>query len=455
MIVGIDNENIPCRSNYQFKLVKDGEVIKDKTLKITELGITSYYNVEKEIEPDEEGIYTIENMSREYIIEIGEKYQHATDENGITWEYSYEDGKATNVHYYSGDLTGKTEIEIPKLLNGYPVISLCNEKENSHIINTSNHGVYTIETIKIPEGVKSIGDNAFNRCWGLKNIEIPNSIISIGESAFEGCSDLQSINLPDGITNIGSRAFYDCRSLESIELLENLTVIEEDLFNECHKLKTITINDNVKEIKSHAFAYCFWLEEINIPNSVEVIGDYVFGNCNNLIRLTIPENITDVSNNCGIEYTAYYNNLPDGIFYMGKVLYKYKGEMPENTSIVVREGTEILSRYAFGGQNNLKSVELPDSVTKIESEAFRNCSNLSSVTMSKNIKYIGEAAFDNCTSLSKIVIWRNVEELGYRTFDKWTDSQTVNFEVEDVQEGWNENWNYNCNAQIVFGYTGE
>ena len=48
-----------------------------------------------------------------------------------------------------------------------------------------------------------------------------------------------------------------------------------------------------------------------------------------------------------------------------------------------------------------------------------------------------------------------IEELGYRTFDKWTSEQTVNFEVEEVQEGWDENWNYNCNAKIVFGYTGE
>ena len=27
--------------------------------------------------------------------------------------------------------------------------------------------------------------------------------------------------------------------------------------------------------------------------------------------------------------------------------------------------------------------------------------------------------------------------------------------VEEVQEGWDSNWNYNCNAQIVFGYVGE
>ena len=431
VIEGIDNENIPCRSNYQFKLVKDGEVIKDKILKITELGITSYYNVEKEIEPDENSIYTIENMSREYIIEIGEKYQHATDENGITWEYEYEDGKATNVHYYSGDLTGKTEIEIPSTLNGYSVISLNNENSNEEAIGLFGKAWGGPQNVKISEGTITIGNNAFRGYSNLTSIELPNSVSNIGQSAFERCYALQRINLPDSITNIEFRAFYSCSSLENIELPENLT-----------------------EIKGGAFAFCSSLEELIIPDSVTTIGNSAFDGCNNLSNLTISENISNIFS-CGIEYTPYYKNLPDGEFYMGKVLYKYKGEMPENTNITVKDGTTVLRRNTFYGQNNLISIELPDSVTKIESEAFRNCSNLSSVTMSKNIKYIGEAAFDNCTSLSQIVIWKNVEELGYRTFDNWTNEQLINFEVQDVQQGWDEEWNKGCNAQIVFGYTGE
>jgi hypothetical protein len=75
--------------------------------------------------------------------------------------------------------------------------------------------------------------------------------------------------------------------------------------------------------------------------------------------------------------------------------------------------------------------------------------------MSKNIKRIEGGAFENCKSLSKIVIWKSVEELRERTFDKWSKQQTINFEVEEIQEGWNKDWNKNCKAQIVFGYTGE
>ena len=44
----------------------------------------------------------------------------------------------------------------------------------------------------IPEGVTSIGDEAFSNCSGLTKITIPDSVTSIGWSAFEGCSSLTS-----------------------------------------------------------------------------------------------------------------------------------------------------------------------------------------------------------------------------------------------------------------------
>ena len=129
--------------------------------------------------------------------------------------------------------------------------------------------------------------------------------------------------------------------------------------------------------------------------------------------------------------------------------------MPENTTIIVREGTEVIKERAFEGYTNLIGIELPDTVTTIEECVFKDCKNLSYVEMSKNVNYIGGGAFQDCTSLSEIVIWKNVEKLRNRTFEYWTSEQTINFEVEEVQEGWEQDWNKNCKAQIVFGYTGE
>lgn len=46
----------------------------------------------------------------------------------------------------------------------------------------------SVKHVKIPEGVISIEDLAFNGCTGLTSIEIPNSVISIGDWAFICCN---------------------------------------------------------------------------------------------------------------------------------------------------------------------------------------------------------------------------------------------------------------------------
>ena len=59
---------------------------------------------------------------------------------------------------------------------------------------------------------------------------------------------------------------------------------------------------------------------------------------------------------------------------------------------------------AFGSCINLRSVELPDSVTVIEAFAFDNCGSLNSVKMPKNLEKIESWAFWGCGNLSSIEI---------------------------------------------------
>ena len=53
------------------------------------------------------------------------------------------------------------------------------------------------------------------------------------------------------------------------------------------------------------------------------------------------------------------------------------------------------------------------------------------------------------------IIWKNVDTVGYRTFWGWKENQTINIEVEKIPEGWVEDWDQDCDAQIVYAYTGD
>ena len=73
-----------------------------------------------------------------------------------------------------------------------------------------------IESIIIPDSVKSIGYDAFAYCESLESIIIPDSVKSIGRYAFYECTSLTSIIIPDSVKSIGDFIFCNCKSLKSL-----------------------------------------------------------------------------------------------------------------------------------------------------------------------------------------------------------------------------------------------
>ena len=68
-----------------------------------------------------------------------------------------------------------------------------------------------------PEGLVSIGDSAFARCWRLSGVlEFPKSLASLGTSAFAECSTLEGIVLPADIATIRRNAFGECFYINKI-----------------------------------------------------------------------------------------------------------------------------------------------------------------------------------------------------------------------------------------------
>jgi len=115
----------------------------------------------------------------------------------------------------------------------------------------SLHGNLT--TVKLPQGLTSIGGNAFTRCTKLVTVEVPGTVNTIGEcafmschilencdlsacqlvtipnSCFNGCEKLSSFTIPSTVTSIGYSAFRYCESFTS-PLPVGLTSIEQDAF---------------------------------------------------------------------------------------------------------------------------------------------------------------------------------------------------------------------------------
>ena len=281
-----------------------------------------------------------------------------------------------------------------------------------HLYDKNNN---EITDLVIPMGVTTIGDYAFLSCIGLTSISIPSSVTAIGRDVFTGCIGLTSITIPSNVTAIGSSAFSGCIGLTNVTLPNSLTSIEGRLFSGCTGLTSVTIPNSVTSIESYAFQNCTSLTNITIPNSVTSIGSYAFGDCTSLIDITIPNSVTSIEKDVFVG-TPLYDNQPNGLIYIGNVLFGYKGDMSEVTNLEVKDGTIIICNNAFYNCINLTSITIPSSVTTIGSAAFEWCSGLTSITIPGSVTAIGSSAFYECSGLTNINILNGVVSIGNHAF---------------------------------------
>lgn len=98
------------------------------------------------------------------------------------------------------------------------------------------------ESVTIPEGVTSIGSEAFYRDENLTEIQLPDSVITIGQGAFSYCSSLSHVTFGKNVREILPDAFRDCKLIENVTLPEGVTSIAGDngsAFAGCTGIKTI------------------------------------------------------------------------------------------------------------------------------------------------------------------------------------------------------------------------
>ncbi len=80
-----------------------------------------------------------------------------------------------------------------------------------------------------------------------------------------------------------------------------------------------------------------------------------------------------------------------------------------------REVTEI-SWYAFGENEDITSVTIPNTVKEIQAGAFENCSSLSQITLPEGLASLEDNIFYFCISLNSIDLPASLEKIGEGAF---------------------------------------
>lgn len=205
----------------------------------------------------------------------------------------------------------------------------------------------------------------------------------------------------DGYGENSEQPWYDLKdNIKSVVINYGITNIPFAAFRDFQNISSISLSNSIERIESDAFVHCTKLSDVSIPDRCKYLSKYAFFE------------------------TKWYNNQPNGVVYCGNFLYTYKGTMPTNTSINVKNGT-IGICGGFYNESNLVSVTFPNTLEYIDNSAFSYCTGLTSITLPKSLKSIGGGAFSNCQNLKNITFPNNVEYIGRLAFSDtaWYNNQ--------------------------------
>jgi len=163
----------------------------------------------------------------------------------------------------SGYTVQDHSLVIPDEIDGKPVTAVM-QHESRYL---SGDG---IDTVKLPAGLKVIGERAFYRFGALRELAIPAALEEIGDGAFYNCARVDHLKLPATLKRLGREAFNYCRRLGTIILPEGLEEIGARTFEGCGRLGTVRLPATLKIIGERAFAQTN-LTQIKLPEGLEVI----------------------------------------------------------------------------------------------------------------------------------------------------------------------------------------
>lgn len=332
-----------------------------------------------------------------------------------------------------------------------------------------------------PDGVVSIGENAFNGCVRMPYYGIPASVTSIGNGAFGNCSRIDEVEIPASVTHIGSDAFPDpviftvaednpvyssddfgvlynkveksiVRAPETISgdyvVPDGITSIGDDIFNGCTGITSVTFGNSVTTIGEWAFSDCTGITSVTFGSSVTTIGKRAFSRCTGITSVTLPDSVTEIGEeafyNCGNLTTV---DIGDGVTTIGAGAF---GNCSGITSVTIPAAVTSIGEDAFPRRTALSVDQdnpaycidasgvlynkdktviiqvpttisgdyiIPDGVTVIEDSMFAYCTGLTSVTIPASVTDIGNYAFRGCENLTQVTLLNLDASIGVEAFN--------------------------------------
>ena len=349
------------------------ESVSDNTLEEEELPRAAKQEVRLMTFTDDTGMRVTYNANAEYSLDIvngvlnGIKDADGTDVEGVV---VLPEGKGITA--IGAAFSGNANITYVRLPGGVTSIQ-----------DNAFNNCYQLQGVYLPKELQTIGKNAFYRCTGLLKIAVPKQVVSIGDAAFYGNDKLFMVYMQDAdyssLVSIGDQAFYGCRVLEhfgsdnGFVVPGNLESVGASAFYDCRAIKSIEFREGLTTMGEGAFQYCNSLVSLSLPGSLKTIPKNAFSGCNKLVSLTLKSGIGNIGE------SAF-----EGCLQLG--------------GIVIPGTVGTLANYAFERCTGLVTAEIQNTVMTFGESVFPNQSTLTLIgvagssteeyTLGKNIKFV-------------------------------------------------------------------
>ena len=330
-------------------------------------------------------------------------------------------------------VTDETSLGNHALFNINSLISI--DITASPTTDSFNIGTYcfadnlNLQYVVLPQyDVSFYGNSHFNHDPQLKNVELPYQITSIPKGMFQSDENLRTVIIPDTIKDIGELSFSGCSQLRyllrkstsgkiiSTYSGSNLITCEKNGYDIIVNAGTLTdkldLPSNLTSIARQSFKGCIQLTSIVVPNSVEYIGYEAFNQCGSLHTISLPfvgghrgttEHNSEISG-CDGKGTC---NLFGHIFGETSnpaydVQITQKVNYP-STDPSASEEDKNPAGGTYAIPKLLRTVYITND-TEIAVNAFQNCYILTTINISDTVTKINEGALNGCTGLVNLTI---------------------------------------------------
>ena len=279
-----------------------------------------------------------------------------------------------------------------------------------------------LETMALPEGVEAVGKNAFSLNTVLK--ELPDSIKELGESI--GKVEMQDgrIDLPASLEKMSPIAFdriWEPFDYSISDENKYYTVLEGVLFTKdkktlvsCPNRETgaYTAAEGTVSVGECAF-YGKTLTEITIPKGVTSIGKRAFAN-SSIASVELPESVTSIGDEAFARTPIESVRIPSSVKKMGSGICSSCKNLKE---AVIDEGVTTIGSSAFDSCEQLVDVQMPETLEKIDDFAFAYCDSLQKADFPDSLKVIGVHAFFDDPMFSDFTLPSGLTAIRYGAFE--------------------------------------